>query len=560
MIEDAEERNEVPAWQGRAWMYAVWLCCAGLHTMAFPPFQLPEAAYVFAVAAVLWCIREQPPPWRSYLWVTGSASLVSWLVLLEWLRTLTREAGPIALLGWFALSAVIALFPFTWFAALRWALPRSRALDGYGRCAVVLALGGAWVVLEWMRSWIFTGFPWLPLAASQWQRPVMLQAAAYGGAWAVSFALIVFNLGFGTYLERLYQYVKARRSRICPEFYLGLVALFVVSFGLYGDSVGQQREMLFRAGAVQPNIPQTVKWDPGEAQGILEVLETETRRLARLGPDAIFWPEAVTPAAILGASRMREWIENLAKETEHPIVLGAVGYQELPSGPADGETRDVWTNGLFVVDPVTGLDRNYYVKRHLVPFGEYVPFRRVLPFIQKLVPVGGDFTAGKEAKPVFVRTAARTTQVGGLICYEDVFPSLARASVKAGAQVLFVATNNGWFGEGGAAFQHAAHSVLRAVETRRTVMRVGNAGWSGWIDEYGVIHDVMLDDRGSIYHRGSAILRVTRDRRWTGRESIYVRWGDWFVAVSALLVFAGYWWARRPLSAPKLKMRRLVNR
>ncbi len=299
----AIERSAGSVWNGRIWMGAVWLATAAFSTTAFPPFGLPEAAYVFAVAAVLWCLRS--PGWKPWLWTVGTASFVSWLVLLEWLRVLTREAGPVVLLGWIALAAVIALFPLGWFAALRWALPAAQRMDGVTRCLLHLGLAGFWVVLEWVRSWIFTGFPWLPLAASQWQRPVMLQSAAYGGAWAVSFALVLFNLGLAVYLERLHLYVRERRTRVCPEFYLGLVGLFAVSFGLYGDSVGQQREVLLRAGVLQPAIPQSVKWDPDEARAILEVLASETKLLTLLEPDAIFWPEAVTPLALRADARSR---------------------------------------------------------------------------------------------------------------------------------------------------------------------------------------------------------------------------------------------------------------
>jgi apolipoprotein N-acyltransferase len=123
--------------------------------------------------------------------------------------------------------------------------------------------------------------------------------------------------------------------------------------------------------------------------------------------------------------------------------------------------------------------------------------------------------------------------IGPLICYEDTFPQLARSSVRTGADLLTVQTNNGWFGEGGAAYQHAAHSVLRAIETRRPVVRVGNGGWSGWIDEYGNVRDVMTDANGSIYFRGVHTVAVTRDRRWVGRESFYVQHGDWFVLACA---------------------------
>ncbi len=112
-------------------------------------------------------------------------------------------------------------------------------------------------------------------------------------------------------------------------------------------------------------------------------------------------------------------------------------------------------------------------------------------------------------------------------------------SVLAGADVLAVLTNNGWFGEGGAAYQHAAHSVLRAVETRRPVVRCGNGGWSGWIDEYGRIRAVLTNDEDSIYFRGIRAVNLSRDRRWVGRESFYVAHGDWFLIVCFVLLGLG---------------------
>jgi apolipoprotein N-acyltransferase len=225
-----------------------------------------------------------------------------------------------------------------------------------------------------------------------------------------------------------------------------------------------------------------------------------------------------------------------------------------------GAEGEVWRNGAFVVDPVDGLNIDGYAKRHLVPFGEYVPFRRVLGWLNKFVPIGdGDFEPGAHAAPLVVRAGGGVHALGALVCYEDIFPVLSRASVVAGADVLAVLTNNAWYGEGAAAYQHAAHSVLRAVETRRPVLRSGNGGWSGWIDEFGNIRAVLnklpngaittrpknsgvdteLAD-ATIYFRGVATVDVTRDSRCVGAQSYYVRHGEWFVLVSlALAVFGG---------------------
>ncbi|HEX2100814.1 MAG TPA: apolipoprotein N-acyltransferase [Candidatus Synoicihabitans sp.] len=199
----------------------------------------------------------------------------------------------------------------------------------------------------------------------------------------------------------------------------------------------------------------------------------------------------------------------------------------------------------------------------MVPFGEYVPLRPVLGWIDKFVPIGGDFQPGRTSGLMTVRFGGVDHAIAPLICYEDIFPALARRSVRDGADVLAVLTNNAWYGEGGAAYQHAAHSVLRAVELRRPVLRVGNGGWSGWIDEFGNIRaelrritrvndagvaqpvittrprdrDTPKHEIGTIYFRGSGVADVTRDARWIGRASFYVRHGDWFVLVS-FMVFA----------------------
>jgi apolipoprotein N-acyltransferase len=250
---------------------------------------------------------------------------------------------------------------------------------------------------------------------------------------------------------------------------------------------------------------------------------------------------------VRGDDRVRAWIESLAARARAPLVLGSIAFENR------GRPDETWYNGMFVVAPDLGLQTAYYTKRHLVPFGEYVPLRFLLGWLHKFVPVGDDdFARGVSASPLFVPVRKDSLAIGPLICFEDIFPALARADVRDGADVLFVATNDAWYGEGGAAYQHAAHSVLRAVETRRPVLRCGNSGWSGWIDEFGNIRAVLTRDASgithtdpgiadaTIYFRGRATINVSRDTRWVGRRSFYVEHGDWFVAVCAALAGLGY--------------------
>ena len=520
----------LPWWQRHTdW---VWAAGVGALTMlltviSFPPVDIPEFAYAFAVPAIYWAYRR--PSFRLYAGTLFAAQAVAWTALLWWLRHVTWA-------GLFLLGPIIGVWVGGWYLAVWWTMPRLADRPVLLRIVGLFGLAGGWVILEWLRTWFLGGFPWLPLAASQWQRTALLQIAAFIGAYGVSFILIFFNLGFATSAWKLYTSTERGLLRRSPEF---SVALLVLGFGTMlpmteAFNRGPFSRKLADVALVQPYIPQEVKWDPARGPSILDTLEKATLVAAVSEPDFILWPEATTPWAVRGDARVREWIESLDVRARAPLVFGSIAIENR------GRPDEAWYNGVFVVAPDLGLQTAYYAKRHLVPFGEYVPLRPLLGWLSKFVPIGDDFSRGLAAGPLLVPMRRGSLAVGPLICYEDIFPALARADVRNGADFLFVATNNAWYGEGGAAYQHAAHSVLRAVETRRPVLRCGNGGWSGWIDEFGVIRGVLTDDRGSIYYRGVKTLPVKRDARWIGRPSFYVEHGDWFVAACAGLVVLGF--------------------
>ncbi len=517
-------------WQRRpnlAWVLAVFGLTVLLINLSFPPFNTGEAAYVLALPAILWAYRR--PDFKLYAWTVLGAQAVGWTILLGWLHHVTW-------VGLFLLGPFIGLLVGVWFLAVWWTIPRLRGHKALVRILAMFGLAALWVVLEWLRGVIFSGFPWLPLAASQWQRPLLLQVAAYAGAWATSFILVVFNLGAAAYAHRAFFEGVTGLKKRTPEFSIALLVLMAGSFPFLADRFNQRRQPLVRVAVVQPYIPQNEKWDSARATEVLQTIEQVTLDAARRGrPYAIFWPEAVTPWALHRDPNVRTWLESMARRAKRPLLLGSV-YTE-----GSGTDGELWYNGAFVVDPQSGLVPAGYAKRKLVPFGEYVPLRPLLGWIEKFVPIGGDFQRGMDASPLQLQVGSRTVPVGVLICYEDIFPGLARESALAGAEVLAVLTNNGWFGEGGAAYQHAAHSVLRAIETRRPVIRCGNGGWSGWIDEYGTIRATLRDETGSVYFRGAETLEVSRDTRWTGKQSLYTEHGDWFLLVCVALAVVAYY-------------------
>ena len=496
--------------------FIVLIASVVLYGAAFSPIDLAEVAYFLTLPLLLWSFFS--PPFKRFFVTAFVSGFAVWLWLLIWLRHVTWA-------GTFALASYLAIITVTWFMIARWALPRLPERSFPIRLLGLLGLAGTWVWIEWVRSFLFTGFLWLPLAASQWQRPVLLQLAAWTGAYGVSFVLIFCNLALAFTVYTLLW----RRSRVPVEGYL-VLALLGGMIGLFAPSIpSTQREPLFTVGIVQPYIEPSLKWEPEAARENLRILAEQTTLAKDTQTDLVLWPETATPWPVKGFPEMRRWIEARVLELGCPLLMGNLvseGY--------------VLENGIFVVSPDRGLHERYYAKRKLVPFGEYVPLRRWLPFVDKVVPIGGDFQPGEAFSLLPLKIQDRMYQVGGLVCYEDIFPQLARATVAEGADFIFVATNNAWYGEEGGAYQHAAHSVLRAVETRRPVLRCGNGGWSGWIDAYGHVRQVLTDEKGSVYFRGAEQIQVDRDPRWSGRHSFYVRYGDWFIGLCFGFMIGGY--------------------
>ena len=509
-----------PSEEGALSYSKYWGIIAGLLSALFwilciPPFDFAEAAYIAFVPLLLWLYTK---PTRRVFWLVAvGAAWVSWFVILIWLRHVTW-------FGTIALSGILAVICAAWLFFAKCILPQLVARNILLRILGFAGIAGAWVVLEWSRTWLLWGFPWAPLALSQWERPVVLQIAAWSGAYGVSFLLIFFNLCLAQTLRHRFM----RRERklwmgwFSPDLYVGMGALgFCIYIFFSALPHPDSAERMFTAAVVQPYIAPELKWDTNRELENLEILERQTRFVSSLESDVILWPEAATPWPVMGTPQMQVRVERLVNEIEKPILMGNL---------AEDRVTKEWRNGVFLVEPGAGLSPNFYTKRELVPFGEYVP--PMLSFIDKFVPVGGRFIPGEEVGLMNLTVGGSVYRIGSLICYEDVFSNLARESARGGADLFFVATNNAWYGEEGGAEQHAAHSVLRAVENRRPVMRAGNGGWSGWIDSYGTVRDLLLDAEGTIYFRGGGAYTIVQFEEWSRQQSYYTRHGDWFVALS----------------------------
>jgi len=491
-----------------------------LRFSLYEPVAWPEAAYFFLLPLLL--LPVQGLTVRRTLSLGWASGFLFWASSLIWLRHVT-------LLGTLLLAAVLSLFFAAWYLA--YVRVQRRGLPGL---TAALLLAALWVVLEWVRGWILWGFPWNPLSVSQASRPAVLAVASVTGGWGLSFLLVWTNLALAGTIRGWAQARPPRRflalHRAGPYqvllpvgILLGSAVWTVAAFP--GSRAAREGDPV-RVGFVQPYS--TMLRDGGSPNANLADLWATTRAVAAAGPDLLLWPESATPYPVVGEERMRVAIERLVEEVDRPLLMGNLAF---PPG------EDYYENAVFLVEPERGLHPRWYAKRELVPFGEFLPFRDWIPFLEKAVAIGEDARPG-DGPLLLPFPVPGEGEIGPLVCYEDVFPALARSNVRAGADWLFVATNNVWYGEEAGAPQHAAHAVLRAVETRRPVLRSGIAGWSGWIDEWGVARAV-TDAEGSIYFRGGEVLPVRRDPRFAGVLTPYVRYGDWFVGACGLLLLGG---------------------
>ena len=326
------------------------------------------------------------------------------------------------------------------------------------RLPPVLAFGAAVVVQEWLRGGAFLGFPWGLWGYSQARNPVALVWARWAGVYGVSFWLAV--LGAGAVVA-----LRQRGGRALGVWTLGVVVW--VGGGIWGLRPLPPPVGSVSLGVVQAAIPQDIKNHAAEhAETIVDTYTQLSQQALKAGAEVLVWPEGAWPLFV-SANANRLPLPVLGK----PLLLGAPSFAKAPLRAY---------NSAFWLD-AQGAVRGRYVKQHLVPFGEYVPLRGLLP-VDKLVPGSTDFTAGTSAAPL------GEPPLGVLICYDGVFPEIGRAETLAGAQALVNLTNDAWYGISSAPYQHRDFYVLRAVETGRWVVRAANTGLSLRIDPYGGLH------------------------------------------------------------------------
>lgn len=409
--------------------------------------------------------------------------------------------------------AIIVMLVLVVYMALYWGVfgllyTFTKGMPALARLLVIPAF---WVALEYARGYLFTGFPWVLIGYTQAPYPPLIQIADTTGVWGVSFAVVAFNAALAFLVTGLLSKAD-RRPQVLA---LMLASAIIVSMASYGfvrmrivDSETPRWRSL-KIGLAQGSIDQGVKWDGRFQQETIDIYKKLTEdasgRLARL----IIWPETAIPFYYDPDEVKEGQVGELARKESTYILTGSPAYNYNPEA-----NKVSYYNSAFLINPL-GETIGRYDKFHLVPFGEYLPLRGILPF-EKLTAGIGDFTEGKGPLPIAYEDAS----IGTLVCFESIFPEIARGHVRNGANMLATITNDAWFGRTSAPSQHFQMAVFRAVENKSYLVRSANTGISAFIDPNGrVMKETALFER-------TALVEDIRLRE--GALTFYTAYGDLF--------------------------------
>nr|MDA8165984.1 apolipoprotein N-acyltransferase [Desulfobacteraceae bacterium] len=414
-------------------------------------------AWVALVPLLLAC-RTASPLRGFKLGLT--AGLPYYLLLLYWVIIVLSTYGQlslgVALAALFLLALYMSLYLGVFAAGCAWL---------GARLPVLWAAPVLWVALDFVRGRLFSGFPWQDLGYSQYHMPLIIQSADLFGHYGITFLIILAN---GLLAALAARFTGGGRWREHPASLLGAAGLLVAALVYGGVRQAEIREAIRQAptrpvAVVQGNIPQDEKWTPAFRRKTVErYIRLSLEAQARQKNTLLVWPETALPFYPDEDPLFLDLIDKLVRPQGVCLLTGA------PRRQAVAGAVHYYNSALLLAPP--GRLAGLYDKQHLVPFGEYIPLRQILPFAAPIVETMGDFTPGRDETPL----SCGDMRIGVLICFESIFPELARQQTADGAELLLVLTNDAWFGRSSAPWQHFSMAVLRAVENRRPVARAAN--------------------------------------------------------------------------------------
>jgi apolipoprotein N-acyltransferase len=436
-----------------------------MTALAFPKTELFYLGWVSLIPLIFLLIKTKPVKGFIMGLISG---FCFYAVLLYWIPAVPIHYGGLSL----GLSVLIYVL-LALLLALFWGLFGLMVsfFSVHIPKLTFILIPFVWMSLEFIMTYLFTGFPWGLLGASQYKNIYFIQFASLTGVYGLSFVLVLFQslLVFST---------KIKQKFILVLISLSLALIFHAGGFLSLKKTPPSKES-FTASLIQGNTPASTDFSTQPLEKTFKMFQKHVSlsgQAYKNGGEMIIWPELSVPLCFsCQFEPYNEFSKQLLQFSEATGCTLLVGTSEI----SYVDQNPYFYNAAVCVHPDASL--SYYYKMHLVPFGEYTPYKKIFSFISKFTHAVGELTPGEKHK----LHRFKNIPFGSPICYEIIFPSLVRKFVKMGAEFLVTITNDGWYGTSAAPYQHFSLAVLRAVENRRYLLRSATTGISGIVDPYG---------------------------------------------------------------------------
>ena len=495
IMSDSEQTNR--------WYFILPFLTALLLYTSYHPANIGPLAWIALIPLLIYILKEERfGRLIISLWLSGTAFFFSGLFWVHFVTWPGLVILAIILGGYFVLFGVVVKI-----------IQRKLGITFY-----FLSIPAWWVFVEYLREWLFTGFPWFYLGHTQYQFLTIIQVVDLTGVYGLSFLIAGVNSLGAFLLCRIIAKEWRWRKAIIPLVGLILAVVVTLTYGYFRlKHIETTPGPLI--GLVQGNIEQDIKLSHNrdEIAGIHLRLSGELKRSQN--PELIVWAETMCPYPVKHGLMPSEGLKEVAEACQSDMLIGVISYEKLSEGK-----YNLYNSAYLIND--SGAVLGFYDKIHLVPVSEALPLRDIFPWLENLVLACSGLKelpylqSGKTIEPV----KWKDYQVGVLICYESIFPELSRMTVSNGADFIINVSNDGWFKDGAELEQILAISVFRAVENRRSFVRATNTGISAFISPRGEL-TVLKDPAGRLKEVSGTLARRVA---LAHQNTLYTRWGDYF--------------------------------